>query len=85
MTRFIRDLSSNRMGHGFHSKLSHTDLLVTSEMLMKKQNACGLLRIHIVTCPHRYIYIYIYSTINKMEATNPNVFTFLDYECKPLQ
>ena len=22
---------------------------------------------------------------NKMEATNPNVFTFLDYECKPLQ
>ena len=23
--------------------------------------------------------------INKMEATNPNVFTFLDYECKPLQ
>ena len=22
---------------------------------------------------------------NKMEATNPNVFTLLDYECKPLQ
>ena len=21
---------------------------------------------------------------NKMEATNPSVFTFLDYECKPL-
>ena len=24
-------------------------------------------------------------TDNKMEATNPNVFTFLGYECKPLQ
>ena len=44
---------------------------------------------------YMYIYIYTHARIctvtdrvmqkNKMEATNPNVFTFLDYECKPLQ